>query len=270
MIEENPWWSTGEVPRELLPEKSRFAFKEIQQSFKEPFAHFIIGPRNAGKTTIIYQLINFLLKQGTNPKHILYCSLEKEPTDLVALLNDYRREILRKDLKTESAWIFLDEIHYAKDWIQKLAAIVKANPGLRVIASSSLAIDRLMPPFQEKPWFKIHRVPPLLFYEFLHFKGEKIPRVEGLEDAETFGQMLKLNLRSFVRRGFPEIIESTDTFVTRYIEEMILTRVIYRDLLEAFRIEDPGLAYRVAREILESPGQTVNVSAIAAKFNRAR
>jgi len=86
----NPWWRDGVLPKEYSRPTKRFAFNEASKVLLHPdLNRFVVlsGARRVGKTTLLYQLIEKLLSQGTAPQNILYvsfdhpllkfCSLEK-------------------------------------------------------------------------------------------------------------------------------------------------------------------------------------------------
>ncbi len=68
----NRWWITGKVKPELIHTHKRNVFHNIFNdiiNYKEII--FLTGIRRVGKTTIIYQLINELLK-NIKPYNIIY------------------------------------------------------------------------------------------------------------------------------------------------------------------------------------------------------
>lgn len=270
MIEQNPWWTTSEVPSELLPEKARFAYKDLSVALGGRNAEFITGPRYGGKTTLMHQLVNHLLKKGVDPKHVFYYSFDEKQDGFGMLMIDYEKAILKRKLADEKVYMFLDEVHKLHGWESKLKLLNESNPKLKLFVSSSMAIDRMMTPEKGQPWYNVHRVPPLTFLEFLHIRGERIPRVEGVMDAETFEGMLKINLKNYMNRGFPEIVNADDRFAKKYVKEMVLGRIIFRDVWEAFNVKDMGLVRNVAEILLSSPGYTVNVNSIASELDKAR
>jgi hypothetical protein len=269
VLYQNPWWSTGSVPGELVPEKTRFVFKELRDSLQRPGIELLLGPRNTGKTTLIYHLIDHLLKRGVDPRRILYCSFEDRSLRFPRVLDDYQHGILQKRLTDTPAYFFLDEIHYLEGWEPKLMYLRDAYPKLKIVATSSVALDRMMSE-SRRARFRIHRLPPLSFLEFLHLRGEAVPRVEGAVRYRDFEAMLRLNLSFYTKRGFPEIVSAGDRFARRYIREFLLTRIVFRDIWEVFEAKDMGLVRDIAELLISNPGAPVNVNALASEFKRAR
>ena len=77
--EYNYWWKTKTVKKENLKNMKRKAFYDTKEAFlNSDIRRFVLlsGTRRVGKTTIMYQIINELLKKGVNEKNILYISLD--------------------------------------------------------------------------------------------------------------------------------------------------------------------------------------------------
>jgi len=75
----NPWWITGNVPRESTKPVKRFAYYEAYKVLNHPTIRrsvILSGARRVGKTTILYQLIEEMLNNGIPAKHILYVSFD--------------------------------------------------------------------------------------------------------------------------------------------------------------------------------------------------
>ncbi len=67
----NEWWINGKVRKSLLVKYKRILYYGIEKNLDNRFIVLIYGLRRMGKTTIIYQLIDHLLK-NKNKMKILY------------------------------------------------------------------------------------------------------------------------------------------------------------------------------------------------------
>ncbi|HIJ17868.1 MAG TPA: AAA family ATPase [Thermoplasmata archaeon] len=74
--EQNPWWTREAVPMQLQREYRRMELKEIKTELKSDKILAITGPRRAGKTTVMYQLIQDLSTQGVDPRRILFVNFD--------------------------------------------------------------------------------------------------------------------------------------------------------------------------------------------------
>lgn len=73
----NSWWRGEKIPD--LPGWKRAAFREIYGWLSNPPAHravLLTGARQVGKTTLLLQAVDELLKQGVKPANILYATFD--------------------------------------------------------------------------------------------------------------------------------------------------------------------------------------------------
>ena len=75
----NPCWKTGSANASFAKSYKRFAFFEAMKRLDRTDIRRTVvpsGTRRVGKTTILYQIIDTLLKRGVPPQKILYISLD--------------------------------------------------------------------------------------------------------------------------------------------------------------------------------------------------
>ena len=185
MFEFNPWWETGEVPKDFLPKKERLLFHQLKSSLKKRYIDVITGLRRTGKTTLMYQLISFLLRSGIKPRNILYFTFDERKKELKDIVREYEEKVLKERVREKKVFIFLDEIHKLDGWADKLKILYDFNPKAKIIVSGSASLN-LMRSARESLAGRciFHRLNPLSFREFLILKGEKIPKYEEIEIYE--------------------------------------------------------------------------------------
>ena len=170
----NEWWFTGKVKEaERYPFK-RAIFREIKNELKSRRIIILLGPRRVGKSVLIKQIIGELIKNNTSPSSLLYYSLD-DPTlftysnNLLKDLIDYYLENIAKgDIK----YIFLDEIHFLKDWFKWIKSYYDKFPDLRFIlsGSSSFALQKEANKFLRGRTIEMELY-PLNFREFLELSN---------------------------------------------------------------------------------------------------
>ena len=97
-----------------------------------------------GKTALMYQVIEKLL-ETVAPNKILYYSFDESPVVPKEVLDFYEKKVLMKPFEeVDKAFIFFDEIHYAKDWPSVLKRFYDLYPNLKffISSSSSLLLSR--------------------------------------------------------------------------------------------------------------------------------
>jgi len=122
LYEQNPWWVSGVVPEEFIkPIKTletpfkRRDFFVLRNKLAEKEITAIVGPRQVGKTTILYQLIDSLIQERKiDPKRALYFSFDypRLKAEINEVLDAYATSVLREPLQELRApiYVFLDEV----------------------------------------------------------------------------------------------------------------------------------------------------------------
>ena len=239
----NAWWRTGEVQKALLGRKRR-ALKELQPYIDLRQIVVLYGLRRAGKTTLMFQVIDELLKRkGLTPFQILYFSFDEHKNDLDELLKKYQTEVLGERLSDgKKVYLFLDEIQKLEDWPNKVKIIYDLNPGLKIFLSGSAALNIAKGDKESLAGRSFeYLVEPLDFDEYLEFLEISIDR----RREKVFETELKSSLKDFILSGgFIEALKLDDIRRAKYFRESLLERVLYRDLPESFPIRSTGLLYR--------------------------
>ena len=252
----NPWWISGTVPGELNKPVKRVAFAEIKKALLHPRLRrivFLSGARRVGKTTLMYQIIDDLLKSKIPPKRIFYLSLDHPILKFFSL--DELREIYLNNIVgngDEKLFLFIDEIQFAKDWDAWLKVFYDQNPHYRIMVTGS-ATPILSSRGIESGvgrWITI-KIPTLSFYEYLDLlqipekpslpPNIKPTKLHYLGKNELNSLILNLSeLQKYFHRylligGFPELALSNDTvFAQRILREDVADKVLKRDLTALF------------------------------------
>jgi predicted AAA+ superfamily ATPase len=147
----NRWWDTGKVDAVFLEDKVRDEFSHIRSALDIRRVLAIVGPRRVGKSTLIYQIIDRLLKGGTDPAHILLFSGDNPGfvggaetiSSVIAAYIDGKlhRPIIEMDTRI---YVFIDEIHFLADWQLHVKSLYDLNPNLKFIISGSSSIQMFL------------------------------------------------------------------------------------------------------------------------------
>jgi len=77
LYNKNMWWSTQAVPNTLSKPYKRRDFYVLKDKILEKEITAVVGPRQVGKTTILYQLIEHLINdERVDPRRILFLSFD--------------------------------------------------------------------------------------------------------------------------------------------------------------------------------------------------
>ena len=148
---ENKWWVDSQVPKELVRDFRRADFYAYSKSLIDnEYANIIIGPRRIGKSTVLYQLIDFLINEKKiRPNRVIFLSLArpffgtvKDP--IKQSLQLFEENILKESFESlsEPIYVFLDEASRNDGWALQLKEFFDRKYAIRffVTGSSSPAL----------------------------------------------------------------------------------------------------------------------------------
>lgn len=256
----NEWWENEKISEEKAKSYRRKIFEEIKNAYFG-YRQIIIlsGLRRVGKTTLMFQLIQEILKKGTDPRKILYFSFDARVEDIFKILEEYSK-ITKVDWKKENVYLFFDEIHKLKDWSNKLKILYDNLPNLRICVSGSASIEIEKEAIKNLAGrFFCYEIKPLNLQEYaeLYYKKE-------IKDFEIFEDELKAIFSDYVSKPFPEIVEWSDKEkINWYIRELVVEKIIKSDIPEVFENVDVSLLTRLMNIFLSSPGMIIDLSSLA-------
>ncbi len=245
------------MPQSLIGRKRR-AFKELHPYLDLRQILILYGLRRAGKTTLMFQIIEELLKKrGVSPLQVLYFSFDEESEDITEILKTYETEVLGERISDgREIYLFLDEIQKLGGWPDKVKVVYDLNPNVKIFLSGSAAIN-LSKGGKESLAGRSFEflIEPLDFDEYLDFKEIDIDR----KRETVFESEIKRSLKDFmITGGFIEALELDDIRRRKYFREGLLERVIFRDLPESFSIRSADLLYRCMNVFAAHPGMILD------------
>ncbi|MDY6788779.1 MAG: ATP-binding protein [Candidatus Nanohaloarchaea archaeon] len=256
----NPWWKEGEISRELAPEYRRRMFEELKRLQETDQITLISGLRRVGKTTLMYQLIEDLLDQGTEPTNILYFSFDEKIQDPTEILERYQ-DRTGTDWQNERCHIFLDEIQKLDDWSNKLKILYDTVPKskITVSGSSSFRLEKDADLNLAGRHFQM-QIPPLSFKEYLQMSGSDTEP----EKPEMYRRELEREFREYLKRPFPETATMEDAgLIKRYIKDNIIEKIVRVDLSDEFDNIREELLTRLIDLFYDQPGTYLNYNELA-------
>lgn len=298
LILTNSWWNNEKINEQFLLGRKRNEFNDIIERIDNKRILSIIGPRRVGKSTLMYQTINYLLeKQNVDAKRILLFSGDdpslffNENDKLSNVLEMYFNEILEENVSklTDKVYIFIDEIHFIKNWQNYLKTYFDRKYNIKFIITGSSSMH-LFKGANESMLGRIENiyVLPLTFNQFMNFYMTyiskdvdiEIPKIDlnnmdksikKLEDI-YYNQDLKVKIQRILKKyilvgGYPEYFEIKDIDVwQKQLTEDIITRGIYKDILKIYNIKSPEILEKLLYYIAANNSQAFAYSGIASTF----
>jgi predicted AAA+ superfamily ATPase len=261
----NHWWREGSVRKSLAREYKREYFDELANLLEKRQIIVICGLRRVGKSTLMYQLIQHLIKSGVQPSSILYFSFDKKVGEIKEILDIYSK-LTEKDYEKEKIFVFLDEIYKLKNWHSELKLLYDALPNIKFIVSgsASLKIEKEARTELAGRAFYVE-VKPLSFKEFfeLKFKTE-------LKNIKIWEDKLRINFPIFLKKSFPEIIDFESDSAMEYVKELVLDKILFSDFPTTFKNVDIELLKTLAELFLSNPGMYLNIESLSKDLKKSK
>ncbi|WP_457590700.1 ATP-binding protein [Geoglobus sp.] len=253
-----------DVLEEVIVEFHRLGLPEVKgRELELPVninkAITVIGLRRVGKTYLLYQTMQELLK-SLRLENIFYVNFEDNRLEGISSKDLSRIVELYKKYNPESKtmYLFFDEIQSVAGW-EKFVRRLLERRDVRVFitgSSSKLLSKEIATSLRGRSLsFKLF---PLSFREFLAFKGfeAKEPFIEDergrierdLEEYLQFG-------------GFPEIVNYDVHLKIRTLQEY-LDMVVYKDLVERYGIEKISVMKALIRLLVKNFSKRVSIRSI--------
>lgn len=236
----NPWWRDGSVGPELPSKIVRSEFDPIFSRISAPRirrAQILLGLRQIGKSTLLKQMVDALLRRPTNPIHplrIVYIDLEDfsrrfpEPSSEVTLTQivDVHRRILESSgIEKKRCFYFFDEIHACRDWALHMKKLVDEEKNVLVATDSSAILLREKSSESGTGRLDHWNLQPWSYPDFLRLHSAVTPKSAG--DKPALDHYLFFG-------GFPEHAGATlSREVWKRLREDIEDRTLIRDYAQA-------------------------------------
>jgi uncharacterized protein len=256
----NPWWRGLSMPD--LPNWRRAAYRELETWLiapPAPRAVLLSGARQIGKTTLMLQAVEALLKTGVPAANILYATFDHPLLKLAgvdAVLQAWREREPKAD---GLEYLLLDEAQFVRQGAHGeggLGTWVKHQVDFRKdrrIAFTGSAMP-LLADGQESGVGRWHtiRLTTLSFYEYLQIKKLQLPELSKLRSlrdlfdwpqadfyraSESAASYVAHFHEYLVRGGFPQTAQvDSITQAQRLLREDIIDKVLKRDMTALFGV----------------------------------
>ncbi|MCM8826725.1 MAG: ATP-binding protein, partial [Candidatus Omnitrophica bacterium] len=209
----------------------------------------IVGIRRAGKTYILFFIIQNLLHKNMDKKATIYINFENRK--LHPLKGDYFNQIIEviyaeKLLeKFKRIYLFFDEVQNVPQWQKYLRSIFdefKSKIKIFISGSNAKLLGKEYANLLTGRHLSIN-VFPLSFREFLVFNNFVVESLDSLVEKEK--SLIKKLLEDFIRfGGFPEVVlnSSKEEILSQYFSDIISRDVLFKQNLRKglYSIEELG------------------------------
>jgi len=220
----------------------------------------IVGPRRAGKTYFMYQLIQSLLSNGRWTKQdILFIDFEdyrlsgflvEDVDGLLAAFQQLTGQYPR--------FLFFDEVQHIPDWGRLLRTLHNRRRFKIIVSGSNSQLLSQEIATELRGRYEDIRMLPFSFAEYLRYREISFSLATFHTPARgkivaAFEEYLKYG-------GFPEVVMLRVPSKMRKLLQSYFHTIFYRDILERYHIKARYVLDALMREILEAFSERFSIS----------
>lgn len=306
----NPWWRTKTFSVPGVPPFRRDAFTQAMRHTEanHELALLINGPRRVGKTTIINQVIRFLIEEKKVPANrILFFSLDdpiiqqlpqRDQGMLFEALLAQWAQVAGTALRTSSnmLYCFLDEVQRLPRWELYIKRYIDLRYPIRFIISGSASHTIFRKSLESLLGRLVNiSLPPFTFREFVRYHHQEhggfLEKLSGeILDIGDVSSVVKFNRRlnehiepstipqwnryadEYAQKGgFPQLWTMTTAAErSSFIDHQFVERVTLEDLRLVKEIRRPEIFHQFLRYAFARTGDEMNLEKLAALIQTTR
>ena len=242
-----------------IPEYKPRSIDEAVFENKVKKINLFTGCRRAGKTYIMFQIIDHLNKRmGVNREDIVYLNFEDERIE-------WKTEVLTELLPTlvelydeRDYYLFLDEIHHIPKWDRWVRRIYDRYKNFNIyLTSSSSKLSTKEIPYSLRGRTLTYEVFPLSFQEFAAFKGIKLTDHKKMGAVQR-AKMVKPINEYLTYGGFPEVVIEPSERKKRLLVQEYFRTIIALDICERYNVKNTSLIHDYIKLILSQTYHSTN------------
>ena len=242
------------IKRSMLP--------ELEKHLTEKEISMIVGPRQAGKTTLMLWLKNKLDGRG---KSTLYLNLDYDSDKKFFTTQQTLINKIELELQGEGGYVFIDEIQRKEDAGLFFKGIYDMNLSYKFILSGSGSYELKEKVHESLAGRKrIFHLTTLSFEEFVNYKTDykyenRLQAFFEIEEEKTFGL-----LKEYMNYGgYPAVVVKNTSQEKLQVIKEVYQSFVEKDLIKLLSIEKSEVLGSLLKLIAGQIGQITNYSEIS-------
>lgn len=267
ILEQNEHWQGGTLEAGFLREVTRELWKLIPA--RQIIA--LVGVRRCGKSTILKQIINYLISEKrVSPENILFLNLEapvldavkNDPKNLEKLFDEYK--VLAAPKKSR-IYIFLDEVQFFKNW-QVFVKSMYEKGGVKffVTGSNSQLLSAEMATLLSGRAIA-KNIYPFNLSETAETKKIKIENKLSILHQET--NLIRLSKEFVKNGGFPEVVLEKNQEIRNELLASYYKSILYQDIVLRFEIKKTREIESLLLYLFSNIGQNYSYNSLGKFLN---
>lgn len=241
---------------------SREIFPEIVSHLEKEGVTIVTGSRQTGKTTLLHQLRDYLIKQKeVKPSHIKFFNLDLI-TDLESLKSqqDFIKFINEELLKERFLYIFIDEIQRLENPGKFLKGIYDLGLSIKLIVSGSSSLEIKSKIFESLVGRKrVFYLWPFSFKEYLSCFEPDLIKILDKGPSEINKRKILNHLYEFiVFGGYPKVTLTKTKEEKLQVLNEIYSSYVERDIVGFLKIKNPLIFTKLVTLLADQVGSLVN------------
>lgn len=248
----------------------REIFGEVAAHLEKPEITLITGSRQVGKTVLLFQLKDYLLKKGIGEGLILFYNL-----DIISdweLFQDQTEfiEFIKEKSEKERIYVFIDEAQKVPDAARFFKGVYDSNLNAKLILSGSSSLE-IKAKFKETLSGRkiIFHLPVFTFLEFLRHKDKDLAGlIEEKRNISTISQehLFKFYQEYLIFGGYPRVVIAGSKEEKKKIINEIYSSYVEKDAVGFFEIKNKTAFNRLLKLLAGQIGQLINVGELASNL----
>ncbi len=277
----NHWFRLGYVKQKFVGKIRQEYLSKISSTITDKRILAITGIRRSGKSTLLFQTINNLLKTNIDPKKILYIKIDDfnyEVEDINEIIKEYE-SLTGFSVKEDKCYIFVDEIQKLKNWQNQFKRFIDYKyKSCFIISGSSRTL--IYKDANESLLGRIRflNIFPLTFREFLQFNNIDVPKkndIKNLKNISNFYDEIydKNKITYYFNKylkvgGFPEWFSINDKDLWyNILREEYVDLFLFRDVVSVFNIKNPEIMKKLFVYLCRHTGNRFSYNKLSQKLD---
>lgn len=210
----------------------------------------MVGQRRVGKSYLMYQIMDELLKRGVKQKNLIYINKELADFDTITNSKTLLDYIQNNTAKTNKIYLFIDEIQEIEEFHKALAHLQATNRyDIYCTGSNALMLSSELATYISGRYIEI-KIYSLSYLEFLQFH-----QLANSKDA----------FYKYIRYGglpFLMNLKLEDQIVYEYLKNIYNT-ILFKDIIEKHKIRNVHFLERLVEFIADNVGNMVSAKKIS-------
>lgn len=251
----------------------RQIFSEITRHLDKPEITLIIGPRQVGKTTLLAQLKDYLIKKGCPESKILVFNL-----DIITELDLFASQqkfisFLKERISKEKLFVFIDEAQRVENAGVFFKGIYDLNLPVKFVLTGSSALEIKAKIHESLTGRKrIFYLYPFTFSEYLKTKDELLADLISQKQISSYSEkQIMEHLSDFVSwGGYPGVALETNISEKQQILKEIFSSYIEKDIIGFLKIRNHTIFTKLVSLLSAQIGQLVNTDELSQSLKTER